>query len=252
MVVARSEACRRCGGRSFWLLQDGRRRCTQCRFDWKPQRLPLRLSEREWRQVLHWFVLGMPSRHIARETKLERKRVLRALTVIRSAIAGFTVEPQPIADTSRLPALIGLSVADGQAVAEVAAADYAEAVLPMLAEDATPPSSVAGVNVSYGALVYRGKFVRTTPASGESTSFGTLESFWAYLRQRLRSKGGVRRARLGLYLAEYAWRYNHRAVAVDEQERELLGLLRRWPLRGERVGLSQRHSAAERATDQPV
>ena len=35
-----------------------------------------------------------------------------------------------------------------------------------------------------------------------------LEGFWGYLKRRLAAKGGVRRERLPLYLAEYVWRYN--------------------------------------------
>lgn len=83
--------------------------------------------------------------------------------------------------------------------------------------------------IAYGAVVYRGRFYRLA-RSGTSEGparFGELEAFWAYLQQQLRSKGGIRPKRLGLYLAEYAWRYNHRRLSRAEQLRELFTLLRR-------------------------
>ena len=78
--------CPHCGATTSWLLKDGRRRCARCRRDWRPGRLPLRLSPREWRDVLRWFVRDATSAEIARQTGLTRKRVLRAMTVVRQAI----------------------------------------------------------------------------------------------------------------------------------------------------------------------
>jgi hypothetical protein len=78
--------CPNCGATESWLLKDGRRRCTRCRRDWRPGRLPLRLSLRQWREVLRWFVRDATSAEIARETGLERKRVVRALMIVRQAV----------------------------------------------------------------------------------------------------------------------------------------------------------------------
>ena len=52
-----------------------------------------------------------------------------------------------------------------------------------------------------------------------------LEGFWGYLKRRLAAKGGVRRERLPLYLAEYVWRYNHRRLLGPEQVKTLFKLL---------------------------
>jgi transposase-like protein len=54
-----------------------------------------------------------------------------------------------------------------------------------------------------------------------------LEGFWDYLRRRFAAKGGIRRERLPLYLAEYVWRFNHRRLSVDQQVQRLMDLLRR-------------------------
>ncbi len=44
-------------------------------------------------------------------------------------------------------------------------------------------------------------------------------------KRRLAAKGGIRRERLPLYLAEYVWRYNHRRLSGPEQVKTLLKLL---------------------------
>lgn len=53
-----------------------------------------------------------------------------------------------------------------------------------------------------------------------------LEGFWGYLKRRLAAKGGIRKQRLPLYLAEYVWRYNHRNLSVEEQVKQLVTLLK--------------------------
>ena len=53
-----------------------------------------------------------------------------------------------------------------------------------------------------------------------------LEGFWGYLKRRLAAKGGIRRSRLNLYLAEYVWRYNNRHLTTSEKVQRLLDILR--------------------------
>ena len=61
--------------------------------------------------------------------------------------------------------------------------------------------------------------------SGPGTHINGLEGFWGYLKRRLAAKGGIRRARVSLYLAEYVWRYNHRKLSIDQQVTQLMRLL---------------------------
>src|SRR5262245_41661050 len=241
--------CPRCGARRFWTLKDGRRRCVRCRYDWKPDRLPLRLTRRQWRALLEWFVRGMTSAQIAHETHLERKRILRALSVVRSAMFESVPEGVRPPTTARRathahaddhpdlatrrtrprPPVLGLRVAGERVWAEVVPEHDADTIVRSLQErkdgrglhDATAPD--------YEAVVYRNRLHRlSVPGDGRAPApFGHLEAFWAYLHHRLRSKGGIRRARLGLYLAEYAWRYNHRKLTPREQIRALMKLIAR-------------------------
>ena len=57
-----------------------------------------------------------------------------------------------------------------------------------------------------------------------------LEGFWGYLKRRLAAKGGIRRERLPLYLAEYLWRYNHRNQSMETQKKQLLKMLENIPI----------------------
>ena len=71
------------------------------------------------------------------------------------------------------------------------------------------------------------RLVRHSPGSygqGERHING-LEGFWGYCKRRLAAKGGIRRERLPLYLAEYVWRYNHRRLSIDQQTTQLMRLL---------------------------
>jgi transposase-like protein len=59
-----------------------------------------------------------------------------------------------------------------------------------------------------------------------SNHINGLEGFWGYLKRRLAAKGGIRRERLPIYLAEYVWRFNHRRLTRDQQVHQLMELLK--------------------------
>lgn len=78
--------CPRCGTKKVYSVRRGKCRCSPCKYEWKPDRLPLRLSRIEWREILNYFLLGLSSNLIAQETGIERKRVVRALLVVREVL----------------------------------------------------------------------------------------------------------------------------------------------------------------------
>ena len=57
---------------------------------------------------------------------------------------------------------------------------------------------------------------------GKGNYIDGLEGFWGYLKRRLAAKGGIRKERLPLYLAEYAWRYNHRNDNIENQKKLIM------------------------------
>jgi len=56
-------------------------------------------------------------------------------------------------------------------------------------------------------------------SDGKGNHINDLEGFWGYLKRRLSAKGGIRKERLPLYLAEYVWKYNHRNDSIDLQKK---------------------------------
>jgi len=131
--------------------------------------------------------------------------------------------------SNRRSVALGLHVADGPVWAEVIPDADAEQLGRVLRERKTR-DLIASLGLRrFTAVVHRGRLYRLaeSAAGRRSIPFGQVEAFWAYLQRQLRAKGGIRRERLGLYLAEYSWRYNHRDLTPAEQLRELLTLVRR-------------------------
>ncbi len=63
-------------------------------------------------------------------------------------------------------------------------------------------------------------------SDGKGSHINGLEGFWGYLKRRLAAKGGIRKERLPLYLAEYVWRYNPRNSTIKQQTEKILRLLK--------------------------
>jgi hypothetical protein len=60
-------------------MSSGKRRCSECKYDFISHKLPLRLSGNEWKKIIHLFLLEQNSKTIIERTRLERRRVFRAL-----------------------------------------------------------------------------------------------------------------------------------------------------------------------------
>jgi transposase len=224
--------------------------------------LPLRLSEAEWRRLLRWFVLGHSAAVIAREARLDRKRVLRGLLVLRARMAAEvpapftgTVEvdetylgswrnkrrPERARGTKRgrgtsKQPVFGILCRGGKVWAELVPDVTAATLLPYVDERVAPGSVVwtdtmASFSGKYTGLATRGYVHRMINhqqrfSDRRGGHINGMEGFWGYLKRQLMAKGGIRRDRLPLYLAEYVWRYNHRRLSPPQKVSALLALLR--------------------------
>ncbi len=61
--------------------------------------------------------------------------------------------------------------------------------------------------------------------NNKSNHINGLEGFFGYLKRQLAARGGIRKNRLPLYLAEYVWRYNNRDLPIEKQIERLLNLV---------------------------
>ena len=255
----KSDRCPKCNYTKQWKVRRGRFKCARCRYEWVAGKLPLRLSRGQWRRVVRYFMLGLSSNKIASETDLERRRVLRALNIIREGmlrdIPGVfegTVEVDETylggqwknkrkvqrlqgtkrgRGTNKQPAF-GILCRNGYVWAELVPGVEAATLLPLINKRVKPGSVVYSdtwrgyTGIAANGYVHRlvehsrGEFSDT-----KGTHINGLEGFWGYLKRHLASKGGIRRERLPLYLAEYVWRFNHRNHTTSEQVTMLLKLL---------------------------
>lgn len=256
--MARKVRCPRCQNSKSWRLESGKRRCSACRYDWRPGSLPVRLTARQWRQLLRYFLLGLSAARVAQETHLGREQVLRALLLVRQAMArdippvfsgvveidetyvGGTWRNKRLVERAQgtkrgrgttKQAVFGVLCRGGQVWAEVVPNVEARTLLPLLHQHVRTGSVVCSDTfTSYTGVAARGYVHRLvdhsqTFSDRRGSHINGLEGFWGYLKRRLAAKGGIRRERLPLYLAEYVWRYNHRHLPVPKQAQNLLKLL---------------------------
>jgi len=254
--MASRQKCPRCGNSKSWIIRRDKRKCSACRHEWRANHLPLHLSRNEWKRLLRWFVLGLSSAGIAREAGLGRGQVLRALTLVRQAMAHDippvfegTVEIDETylggswknkrksiraQETKRgrgtsKQAVFGVLCRNGQVWAEVVPNVEARTLLPLLRKQVAAGSVVCSDTFkSYTGVAARGYVHRLVKhenqefSDGQGNHINGLEGFWGYLKRMLAAKGGIRRERLPLYIAEYVWRYNHRSMDIKDQIKSIL------------------------------
>ena len=84
---------------------------------------------------------------------------------------------------------------------------------------------------SYTGIAARGyvhrlvKHEQQEYSDGQGNHINGLGGFWGYLKRMLAAKGGIRKERLPLYLAEYVWRYNHRGLKIGDKIKCVLSLI---------------------------
>jgi transposase len=251
--------CPKCHGKKLYKLGSGKRRCSQCRYDFSPHRLPLYLTRDQWKDIITWFLLEQSSQNIANKTSIERRRILRALTLVRRALTkdvseifSGTVEVDEtylggqwrnkrkvVRDqgtkrgrgTKKQP-VFGILCRNGLVWAEVVDDVEAGTLLPLITRQVTPGSIVCSDTWrAYTGIASRGFVHRLVNhgekqySDGKGNHINGLEGFWGYLKRKLASKGGIRREKLPLYLGEYVWRYNHRKESDMMKVRRILKLL---------------------------
>jgi transposase len=137
--------------------------------------------------------------------------------------------------TAKTP-VFGILCRGGAVWAQIVPDVQAATLWPLIGRRVRPGSTICSdTQQSYTGIAAKGYVHRLVDhtkgeyATGRGTHINGLEGFWGTLKRQLAAKGGIRRDRLSLYLAEYVWRFNHRHASVLQQRRRLLTLLRRQP-----------------------
>lgn len=208
-------------------------------------------------------MLGLSSNQMALELKMDKKRVLRALTVVREVMSRDVpevFEGQVEVDetyvggqwknkrksqralgtlrgrgTSKQP-VFGILCRGGYVWAKVVSDVEAQTLLPLIRKKVKRGSPIySDAWKGYTGIASKGYVHRLVHhhrqeySDRKGSHINGLEGFWGYLKRHLAAKGGIRRERLPLYIAEYVWRFNHRKDSAGQQLKMLLNLLDKYP-----------------------
>jgi len=252
-------SCPKCRSKKVYLISNGKRKCSHCKYEFTPHRLPLYLTRDQWREIIRWFLLEQSSQNISLRTGFERKRVLRALTYVRTSLTkdvpeifSGTVEVdetylggqwknkrRSVRDqgskrgrgTKKQP-VFGILCRNGSVWAEVVDDVGADTLQPLISKKVSAGSIVCSDTwKAYTGIASRGYVHRLVNhgekqySDGKGNHINGLEGFWGYLKRKLVSKGGIRREKIPLYLGEYVWRYNHRNENDNVKVKRIIKLL---------------------------
>lgn len=257
--------CKRCAGKSFWKIRREKLRCKNCLYEFSSKkRVGGGITKYQWRKLLKWFLRCQSVNVVVEETGVSKYKVLMALGLVRQAmrkdIPGVFKGIVEVDETylggqkknkrksvllkERLTgleskrgfgttkqAVFGLLARSGKVFARLVEDIEAKDLIPIIQKRVKPGSKICSDTWrAYTGLATRGYVHRTVEHGKKEYVKGKnhingLEGFFGYLKRQLVSRGGIRRERLPLYLAEYVWRYNYRELSLDNQIKRLSNLV---------------------------
>ena len=254
--------CPYCRSKKSWEVRRDSRKCSACRREWSPDRrfVPgIRADRKAWRSFLLAALRYRTVASVRVHFRVSRPVLLAMFLVARKAMAldvpatlNGIVEvdetyisgmwhnkPWSIRKrgtkrgrgTSKQP-VFGIRERSRGIVRAFLVPDVRKAtIMPIILATVVPGSTI----YSDGYQLYQ-----ETPKHGYVHAYvdhrrheygrgpvhsNGMEGFWGYLKKRLKTTGGIRRDRLGLFVAEEVWRYNHRRLSEKEKIERLLDLL---------------------------
>ena len=239
--------CPRCGGKKFWRLSTGQRRCGQCgltrKFDktyWNSSKI-----SPYWKgRLLEYFCLGVPAYRLRHQVPLDLKTVQRWFRILRVAIYTHEMKEMKalLARTGTGTPLPGegirfrsdFTASNGQLALGIYKGNGRVFTLPVIfsegSEDAKAGGEAGHLRVCDETLACTLLDIRgnSVVVNGEKATRkgrevpADIEGFWAFTRQWLRHYRGVPRTYFPLYLKEIEWRFNHRSENLVKLIRNLL------------------------------
>jgi len=231
--------CVRCRSRKIYRLADKRYRCARCQYTfhdfsgrWVGR---LNLKANKWLWVLKLFDLEIPARQIAEEIGLSYPTALKAIHLIRCAIAQQVHGENQVVDKCHMDEfhylcrrivknqqglgdktfVFGLLEHSGKVEVTVVRDVTAQALLDSEIKFVKRGSIFCTDRFRhYDALLFSGP-CHLTAKQAKNLANGKidierLEGFWGFAERRLSRAHVVSKATLPLYLKELEFRYNHR------------------------------------------
>lgn len=239
--------CPRCGGKKFWRLSTGQRRCGQCgltrKFD-KTYWGSTKMSPYWKGRLIEYFCLGVPAYQLRFEVPLDLKTVQRWFRILRLAIYQHEMKEmrQLLSKSGSGSMLHGGRVQVGQefkmSAGSMSLGIFREngrvftlpVTVPTAGEAAKATAGTGQLHfcdetLAYTFLDIHGNSVVINGEKGGRQNRETpegIEGFWAFTRQWLKHYRGVPRMYFPLYLKEIEWRFNHRNENLVKLMRSLL------------------------------
>jgi len=249
--------CSKCFNKKFWQLSDGRLKCRQCRKVFTVKKTNGKLLK----SIISEFLLEHSTDIILSRIKVSKYQLLKTLTLLRKRMTKDIPEVfEGIVEvdetylggqwrnkkkgqkkligkakrgrgTFKQP-VFGILCRQGKIWAEVVVGVEAAVLQPIIEKKVKKGSIVCSDSwrgyTGIAAKGYVHRLVRHEKeeySDGKGNHINGLEGFWGYLKRKLKSKGGIRKSRLPIYLGEYVWRYNNRNLNLKEQEKRLYKLI---------------------------
>jgi transposase len=215
--------CPSCGADRIYVIENGeRRRCAQCGHSfnafagrWLDD---VKISPDKWLWLIKLFELEMPATTISKETGISYPTVLKALDVMRRAIAGKrAVRP---ADYWTGPPwhddVIAVSTGAQRAVQTFTA--LRRSLVRCAMKLARGALVCVDRSLTCDMVLCCGKELKLVDRGDrfphQRVFLDGMEGFWPFAKERLAKYHGVSEGKLPLYLRELEFRYLHRDVQL--------------------------------------
>lgn len=237
----RNVFCITCRSYKIYRIAGKKYRCKRCGYkfhDFSGRWLKkLNISFKKWLWIIKLFELEVSAMKIAQQVGLSYPTVLRAVTIIRIAIAADSKDAKDLFNGeieldesyfggrrkgkrgrgayNKVP-VFGILERNGTVLVEVVKDVTAESLLSMTVKTVRRGSIVYTDKFkSYNALMFCGyrhlKVDHGKRFSSGKVYINGLEGFWSYAKERFMKFHGVSKEKFPLYLKEMEFRYNNRA-----------------------------------------
>jgi len=222
--------CPKCHSESFWQTKDGRLKCKNCRYLFKPKENQFNLPNSKLEQIVALFLLETPIEAICQEVQISKYKLLKIIEAIRKAMTNdvpeaFQKNKELVQKPEKIPysPFIGLFHQNGSFFVNLLSEITKNEFLNFLKEKENL-NQIEDWQRNFG-LVYKKRLYRIFPSRFKERKIDEIDQFWAYLKKRVFTKAGIRKNKFYLHLGEYVWRYNHRNSSLEEMKTALMNLL---------------------------
>jgi transposase-like protein len=248
--------CPRCGNKKSWRVRRNKQKCAACKYEWRPQKLPLQINREQWAFLIRQLIGGKTVNTTVNQSKLSRGQVLRAFHLIRTALSMDTPEDLSAVSTELgEPTLIYVGHFKNnelyrryQVSSKRSIASLLEPCLLLyrttrvhgivLIEEVGKYfkrliKKSMGNNMSWSLLMNsntgqltNSRFYYIAPKREKNGDvFRACHEIIIRLRKVIAAKHGIRKKQLPLYLAEIIWKFNFRDLSAYSKRKRILSLL---------------------------